>query len=176
MAVINGDSGDNTLNGTASADTITGAGGNDTINGNGGNDTIYGDDAQISNAMRFLDWSAEGADGTSLANGFTQTSGGMQVTVDLQDDGAGTSAEVSTNQSAQYAAANRVTSPGKFPGKFPGRSDAGASAPGAAGGASRAARVRAAFIGPPFGSQREFGRESERESRGVRTASRGPRR
>jgi VCBS repeat-containing protein len=42
MAIINGNSGDNTLNGTAQADTIDGLGGDDTINGLASNDILRG--------------------------------------------------------------------------------------------------------------------------------------
>src|SRR5688572_18552713 len=42
MAIINGNSSNNTLNGTGVADTIDGMGGSDTINGLGGNDILRG--------------------------------------------------------------------------------------------------------------------------------------
>lgn len=77
MAVINGDSGNNSLTGTDSADQITGDGGNDTINALAGDDTIYGDygpdgpgeDGSEDASALDLDFSKaqnESADGTSV--------------------------------------------------------------------------------------------------------------
>ena len=42
MAIINGNSGDNSLTGTNGADMIRGRGGNDTIDGGSGNDSLHG--------------------------------------------------------------------------------------------------------------------------------------
>ncbi len=82
-------------------DTIEGGGGDDTIDGGGGRDTIYGDSQTAPTATsEFLDWSAEGADETSIAGGFTQNTGTMDVSVTFIDEGnqTGVSVESSATQ------------------------------------------------------------------------------
>jgi Ca2+-binding RTX toxin-like protein len=97
MATINGDGSDNTLNGTSSADDITGGGGNDTIYAGGGNDVIDGGSPTLSRTDLFLDWTNQGGDGTNIASGFTQDTGGVNVAVSFTNGGTGTSATVEEN-------------------------------------------------------------------------------
>jgi len=67
-------------------DWITGGQGSDTISAGDGADTVYGDPTPTSRT-EFLDWTDEGGDGDSLAGGFTQNTGEMDVTVSFTDDG-----------------------------------------------------------------------------------------
>ena len=70
--------------------------GNDTITGSTGNDTLVAGDATYSNGSGSLNWSGVGANGTSVAGGFTQDTGGIRVTGSWHNDGIGTSATVDT--------------------------------------------------------------------------------
>ena len=81
---IEGGDGDDVLNGEDDNDSITGGLGQDTISGGDGNDTIIGDG---SDTREVLDWSAQGSDGTSVAGGFTQTTGEIDVSLTFSDDG-----------------------------------------------------------------------------------------
>ncbi len=96
MATINGDGTDNVLNGTSNADDITGGAGNDTINAGGGNDVIEGGDSTITPTDLVLDWTDQGGNGTNIAGGFTQNTGGINVDVDFTNGGTGSSATVAT--------------------------------------------------------------------------------
>ena len=96
MATITGDPGDNTLNGTSTADDITGEAGNDTIFAGGGADVVDGGSGTIFNTDLFLDWTAQGGDGTNIAGGFTQNTGGVNVGVSFTNGGTGTAAVVET--------------------------------------------------------------------------------
>ncbi len=100
MATINGDGSDNTLNGTGDADDITGGAGNDTITAGGGDDVIDGGSPTLTSTDLFLDWTDEGIDGDSVATGFTQNTGGINVAVSFANGGTGTSATV--EQDATY--------------------------------------------------------------------------
>ncbi|MEZ5716039.1 MAG: Hint domain-containing protein [Paracoccaceae bacterium] len=74
----------------AGADTAYGGSGDDTILGEGGNDLLYGDYGDYAGAPmagEVLDWSAQGADGSSLTGGFTQNTGEMDVSVSFTDPG-----------------------------------------------------------------------------------------
>lgn len=102
MATINGDSTDNVLNGTASADDITGDAGNDTITAGSGDDVVDGGAATLTPTDLFLNWTNEGVDGDSIATGFTQNTGGINVGVNFTNGGVGTSATVEEN--ATYVA------------------------------------------------------------------------
>ena len=96
MATINGNGSDNTLTGTGTADSITGGSGNDTITGGGGNDLIDGGAPNLAPTPLDLNWTAQGANGTSVAGGFTQNTGGIDVAVSFTNDGGGTNATIST--------------------------------------------------------------------------------
>ncbi|GAB5447968.1 Hint domain-containing protein [Gymnodinialimonas sp.] len=97
MATINGDGTDNGLTGTGSADDITGFAGNDTITGGGGNDAIDGGAPSLTPTALDLNWNAQGGDGTNLAGGFTQNTGGIDVAVSFTNNGGGTTAQVETD-------------------------------------------------------------------------------
>lgn len=77
--------GNDTIAAGAGDDTVYGDAGNDTIDGGAGDDVIYGDTGP--GAGEILDWSAQGADGTNIAAGFTQDTGEMDVTVSFVNDG-----------------------------------------------------------------------------------------
>ena len=105
MAIINGDSTNNTLTGTASADTITGLSGNDTINAGAGNDTITAGPAALTNAALDLNWSLQGKNGASLSSGFTQDTGGVNVAVSFTNDGNNSAKYQVDTASTQYVGA-----------------------------------------------------------------------
>lgn len=120
MATINGDGNSNRLVGTVDADLIDAGGGNDTVAGGGGDDTIqagvgddivtggagddiiHGDDLSAVGTDEVLDWTDQGGNGTDLRAGFTQNTGGMDVTVAFTDHGTLNRAEASTD--TQYVA------------------------------------------------------------------------
>lgn len=86
------------------ADRIIASGGDDIVQGGAGNDVIFGDNETTpTSTSEILDWTAQGASGTSLTGGFTQDTGTMNVTVNLHNDGANTAFQVSTAN--QYIAA-----------------------------------------------------------------------
>ena len=67
MAIVTGDSANNTLAGTGVADTITGNAGNDTINAGAGNDLVTaGPAADTIVTPLDLNWTAAGANGANL--------------------------------------------------------------------------------------------------------------
>ena len=71
-------------------DTVTAGTGDDTVLGGGGDDVIYGDyngSDSGPGAEEYLDWSLAGADEASIAGGFTQTTGELDVTVGFTNDG-----------------------------------------------------------------------------------------
>jgi len=104
MATFNGSSDAETWTGTSSADTVNAGAGNDTITTGAGNDTVIaGPEAPVSAATLDLNWSQAGGDGTSLTGGFTQDTGGIDVTVGYTNDGRGTGFEVETS-ATQYMA------------------------------------------------------------------------
>lgn len=103
MANITGTNADNTLNGTNSADTITGLNGSDTITARGGNDRVVAGPATQVNSPLILNWAAAGADESSIAGGFTQNTGGVNVTVSYTDTGGGTGFTVESTDT-QYRA------------------------------------------------------------------------
>ncbi|MEM8592077.1 MAG: calcium-binding protein, partial [Pseudomonadota bacterium] len=90
-----GGSGNDDLFGDDGADLLIGGSGNDDLFGGTGDDTLYGDQ-NTSVAAETLQWSLQGADNDDLSGGFTQTTGTMDVTVSITDDGALTSAQLDT--------------------------------------------------------------------------------
>lgn len=85
---ILGNADDDTLDGGAGNDSLVGGTGNDSIEGGAGNDTIVGGTGTTPTAQtEFLDWAAEGGDGTNVSAGFTQDTGTMEVSVSFTDDG-----------------------------------------------------------------------------------------
>lgn len=83
--VIQAGDGNDTIAAGAGNDTVYGDAGNDTIDGGTGDDVIYGDTGP--GARESLNWDLEGSDGNTLAAGFTQDTGEMNVTVSFTDDG-----------------------------------------------------------------------------------------
>lgn len=86
---IDAGAGNDTVLSGAGNDTIKGGGGNDSIDGGTGDDLIHGDmdAAPVSATTEVLDWTAQGPDGTSLATGFTQDTGTMNVSVSFVNNG-----------------------------------------------------------------------------------------
>jgi len=107
--VLDGTARGDVMDGEDGADTIDGGIGNDTIDGGGGGDSLIGGegDDRITGGVSaedtelFLDWSAAGSDGQSIGSGFTQDTGGIDVTVTYTDEGNGQSANVETT-TGQY--------------------------------------------------------------------------
>lgn len=86
LDVLDGGQGNDTLDGGADADTLLGGSGDDTLLGQGGNDFLQGDDPRTAtSASEYLNWSEEGTNETNLGSGFTQDTGGMNVTVSFDD-------------------------------------------------------------------------------------------
>ena len=83
---IAGLGGDDTIDAGDEDDVVYGGAGADVIDGGAGDDTLYGGDGDYTQAM-VLDWSAQGPDNTSLAAGFTQDTGGIDVSVSFTNDG-----------------------------------------------------------------------------------------
>lgn len=84
---IDAGAGDDTVAAGAGADTVYGGAGRDTIDGGAGDDTIYGDAPAATAQSEDLNWAAEGNDGASVAGGFTQSTGQMNVSVSTASDG-----------------------------------------------------------------------------------------
>ncbi len=76
--IVGGDGAD-VITGNLGSDSIDGGAGNDTINA--GPDTIGGGAASPTN--EFLDWTTGGANGSDIANSFTQDTGTMSVNVNF---------------------------------------------------------------------------------------------
>ncbi|MFQ6552973.1 Hint domain-containing protein [Aestuariibius insulae] len=96
MADFTGDNQDNVITGTTGDDTIKGGGGDDTITAGDGNDVVDGGGVPVGSTPLVLDWTDEGGDGTDLSGGFTQDTGGIDVTVSFQNDGTGDNVLVDT--------------------------------------------------------------------------------
>ena len=97
---IHAGGGDDTVIAGDGDDVVQGGGGSDIVTGGDGNDTLYGDDdpAQATApGPEALNWTDQGGNGTNIAGGFTQDTGGMSVTVDFVNDGRATDFIVSTN-------------------------------------------------------------------------------
>ncbi|MDQ2095421.1 Hint domain-containing protein [Rhodalgimonas zhirmunskyi] len=72
------------------ADTVLGGSGDDTLLGQGGDDLLYGDYGGADSGPlpgENLSWSDQAADEASLAGGFTQNTGEIDVTVGFTDPG-----------------------------------------------------------------------------------------
>lgn len=82
-----GGSDDDTIEAGGGNDTVFGGLGDDLIDGGLGDDLLYGDFGDGGFTTESLNWEAQGLDGTSLAAGFTQNTGLMDVTVSFADDG-----------------------------------------------------------------------------------------
>ncbi len=107
---LDGGEGDDSIDGDAGHDAIFGGLGNDTIDGGNGDDTIEGDGGS-SGTTEFLDWGAVGPDGTSIAAGFTQTTGEMEVSVSFTDDGNNNPTFLVESTDTQYVEAGEDFDP-----------------------------------------------------------------
>lgn len=90
----------------AGNDTAIGGMGDDTLDGGDGDDLLYGDFGtdDPGATTQTLSWTAEGANGTNLASGFTQDTGAIDVSVSFTNDGNNTPTfEVNTSDT-QYVA------------------------------------------------------------------------
>jgi Ca2+-binding RTX toxin-like protein len=86
-SVVAGD-GDDTILSGAGDDTVFGGAGADSIDGGDGNDVLWGDyDPSATTSSEMTDWSSVAADDTDVSAGFTQTVGGIDVSVSFVDDG-----------------------------------------------------------------------------------------
>ena len=100
---LDGGTGNDSLSGGAGADSISGGTGNDIISGGDGDDTIIaGPDSPASGGPLDLNWSIQG-DETNVAGGFTQNTGGVNVTYSYTDDGGGTEASIETGDTMYVA-------------------------------------------------------------------------
>ncbi|WP_376872840.1 Hint domain-containing protein [Albirhodobacter sp. R86504] len=108
MATYKGTSGNDTYTGGSSGDSITGNAGNDLLYGMGGNDTINGS-GTVTTTKLDLNWKNQGSDGTNLANGFTQNTGGINVTVGYTDYGPAQAFQVETSSNARGYVASGET-------------------------------------------------------------------
>ncbi|MEL6957666.1 MAG: Hint domain-containing protein [Pseudomonadota bacterium] len=99
--VVSGGSGSDTIDGGAGVDTIEGNEGDDSILGGDGDDVLIGDTNDVAvTGPESLNWTAEGPAGTELNGAFTQSTGGMTVSVEVTNDGNADRLEVSNT--AQY--------------------------------------------------------------------------
>ena len=99
---IEAQDGDDTVLAGAGDDVIKGGGGSDLTSGGDGDDTIYGDAITPANTTsEFLSWSSQAGDEEDLSTTFTQTTGVMDVTVQLTNDGNANDFTVESS-SAQY--------------------------------------------------------------------------
>ena len=85
--VLDGGIGNDRLDGGNGADVLAGGTGNDTLIGGAGSDLLQGDPAPAPATTEFLNWRAQGADGTNIAGGFTQVTGEVQVSVTTTSTG-----------------------------------------------------------------------------------------
>ncbi len=79
--------GNDSISSGLEADTVQGGAGDDTIDGGAGDDLLSGDNGGATSSTESLNWSAAGADEADISAGFTQDTGGMNVSVDFQVDG-----------------------------------------------------------------------------------------
>ncbi|WP_270937182.1 calcium-binding protein, partial [Falsiroseomonas oryzae] len=92
--LADGGAGADRVVGGAGADTVIGGLGRDTLVGGDGGDLLVGDVSLPVHGLAALRWSLQGAPGTSLLDGFSQTIGALTASIAIQDDGALASAQV----------------------------------------------------------------------------------
>lgn len=100
-SILAGDGAD-TVSGGGGNDVIYGGGGADSLLGDAGNDTIYGGAPPVAATQEHVSWIGQGSNGTNLAGGFTQDTGGMNVSASFVNNGGNTA--VQTSNSTQYVA------------------------------------------------------------------------
>ena len=88
--------GNDTVDGGTGNDLLFGDAGGDSLLGGAGNDTIHGDTPPATATQEHLSWIAQGGNGTNLAGGFTQDTGGMNVTATFVNNGGNTGIATST--------------------------------------------------------------------------------
>ena len=105
FGTTSGEGGADTFDGGAGDDIIYGEDGSDSLLGGDGNDTIYGgaNNAATLAASENLSWSSQAADGTDASAGFTQSTGTMDVTVDIVDDGTLSAAQIESTDTTYVA-------------------------------------------------------------------------
>jgi Ca2+-binding RTX toxin-like protein len=97
---IEAQDGDDTVQAGDGDDYVSGGGGSDVIDAGDGDDTIYGDNiTDASSTSESLNWSSQGSDESDISDGFTQTTGVMDVTVGFSDDGNATAFTVESSSS-----------------------------------------------------------------------------
>ncbi len=82
-----GGTNDDTIEAGGGNDTVLGGLGDDLIDGGIGDDLLYGDFGGEGFTTESLNWELQGGEGASLAAGFTQNTGLMDVSVSFADDG-----------------------------------------------------------------------------------------
>ncbi|MCC7321293.1 MAG: Hint domain-containing protein [Rubellimicrobium sp.] len=101
--IVHGGDGNDALRGGDGNDALRGGGGNDTLYGGDGDDTLHGDNPTApATGAETLNWRAQGGNGTNVANGFVQDTGGMRVSVNINNDGQFSAATVTS--ATQYTA------------------------------------------------------------------------
>lgn len=103
-----GGEGRDVLDGGSEADVIAGGGDDDSLTGGDGNDILRGDGITASASPTALVWTAQGPSGTNLNNGFTQSTGSVDVGFSYTSRSATTTATVTTE--AQYNGTTPATS------------------------------------------------------------------
>ncbi len=99
--LVLGYSGDDQLRGLSGDDWLLGGTGDDTLRGNQGDDLLYGD-----RSIESLNWDSQAPDETDVSGGFTQNTGGVDVSVSFTNNG-NNSPEFSIESSdTQYVDAN----------------------------------------------------------------------
>jgi Ca2+-binding RTX toxin-like protein len=107
--VVDGGEGADTVLGEAGADTLTGGLGADRIIAGAGDDVVAGETLLPVHGLAALRWSVQGPAGTNLLAGFSQAVGALTATIAIADDGALSTATVTTG--AQYTAAGEPFAP-----------------------------------------------------------------
>jgi Ca2+-binding RTX toxin-like protein len=106
---ITGNAADNTITAGGGADTVATGVGSDTVFGGGGDDVIDAGVTNTATAQLDLNWTGFGGNGTNLAGGVSQNTGGVTVTASFTNDGAATGFTVNTNPS--YVAGGETFNP-----------------------------------------------------------------
>ncbi|QUS35563.1 Hint domain-containing protein [Falsirhodobacter algicola] len=108
LDTLRGGEGNDLLDGGADADTLEGGGGSDSILGGDGNDVIRGDGVLATADPTALVWSAQGASGTDVQAGFTQSTGAIDVGFSYSTQSSTT--RVTLTNDAQYTGGTASTS------------------------------------------------------------------
>ncbi len=93
---LTGSGGNNVIAAGAGNDTVAAGAGNDTILGGDGNDSIAAGPGSAANTNLDFNWTQVGGNGTNLAGGAEQDTGGIRVTASFTNDGNATGFTVAT--------------------------------------------------------------------------------